>query len=173
MLTAKRDRFASQPKLAEVAGIRLFADVRRVPRAEPEVAGSSSAVVGRSRRDEDKPHLIRKDIDWQKQREEARELDKPQSHPSAQEVRRTRVPRSRPLSLVRCADEGERMIYVGGYLAAIIAANLVLTEILSRGGSPWWSVLTAFLFIGADFTLRDGLDRGVARQGSDGGRWRC
>ena len=49
------------------------------------------------------------------------------------------------------------MIYVGGYLAAIIAANLVLTEILSRGGSPWWSVLTAFLFIGADFTLRDGL----------------
>ena len=40
------------------------------------------AVVGRSRRDEDKPHLMRKDIDWQKQREEARELDKPQSiHP--------------------------------------------------------------------------------------------
>src|SRR5262245_60811352 len=43
------------------------------------------------------------------------------------------------------------------YLAAIVAANLVLTEILSHGGSPWWSVLTAFLFIGADFTLRDGL----------------
>jgi hypothetical protein len=49
------------------------------------------------------------------------------------------------------------MTYVGLYLAAIVAANLILTEILSRGGSPWWSVLTAFLFIGADFTLRDGL----------------
>lgn len=49
------------------------------------------------------------------------------------------------------------MIFVSAYLAAIVAANLILTEILSHGGSPWWSVLTAFLFIGADFTLRDGL----------------
>lgn len=49
------------------------------------------------------------------------------------------------------------MIFVGGYLAAIVAANLILTSILTHGGSPWWSVLTAFLFIGADFTLRDGL----------------
>lgn len=49
------------------------------------------------------------------------------------------------------------MTFVAGYLGAIVAANLALTAILTRGGSPWWSVLTAFLFIGADFTLRDGL----------------
>lgn len=49
------------------------------------------------------------------------------------------------------------MTYVLGYLAAIVAANLTLTAILQAGGSPWWSVLTAFLFIGVDFTLRDGL----------------
>lgn len=48
-------------------------------------------------------------------------------------------------------------MFVALYLAAIVAANLILTAILQHGGSPWWSVLTAFLFIGADFTLRDGL----------------
>lgn len=42
-----------------------------------------------------------------------------------------------------------------GYLAAIIAANLTLTAILQAGGSPWWSVVTALAFIGADLTLRD------------------
>lgn len=49
------------------------------------------------------------------------------------------------------------MIYVVAYLAAIVAANLTLTAVLDAGGSPWWSVVTAFAFIGADFTLRDGL----------------
>lgn len=48
-------------------------------------------------------------------------------------------------------------MYVTLYLGLIVAANLILTAILERGGSPWWSVLTAFLFIGGDFTLRDGL----------------
>src|SRR5262245_20787192 len=43
------------------------------------------------------------------------------------------------------------------YLAAIVAANLILIAILEAGGSPWWSVAMAFAFIGADFTLRDGL----------------
>ena len=50
-----------------------------------------------------------------------------------------------------------RRLYVLGYLGAMITANLVLARILAAGGSPWWSVLTAFVFIGADFTLRDGL----------------
>jgi hypothetical protein len=49
------------------------------------------------------------------------------------------------------------MMFVALYLAAIVAANLILTAILQAGGSVWWSVPTAFLFIGADFTLRDGL----------------
>lgn len=48
-------------------------------------------------------------------------------------------------------------MFVAAYLAAIVAANLILTAILQRGGSPWWSCVTAFVFIGADFTLRDGL----------------
>jgi hypothetical protein len=48
-------------------------------------------------------------------------------------------------------------MYVTLYLGLIVAANLILTAILERGGSVWWSVLTAFLFIGGDFTLRDGL----------------
>jgi uncharacterized PurR-regulated membrane protein YhhQ (DUF165 family) len=48
------------------------------------------------------------------------------------------------------------MAYVAMYLAAIVAANLGLTALLPHFG-PWISVLTAFLFIGADFTLRDGL----------------
>lgn len=60
-------------------------------------------------------------------------------------------------------------VFVGAYLAAIVAANLVLTEILQRGGSPWWSVLTAFLFIGADFTLRDGLTEAWRGRGM---RWK-
>lgn len=49
------------------------------------------------------------------------------------------------------------MIYVALYLAAITAANLILTAILQAGGSVYWSVVTAFAFIGADLTLRDGL----------------
>ncbi len=48
-------------------------------------------------------------------------------------------------------------MYVTLYLGLIVAANLILTRILQAGGSVWWSVLTAFLFIGGDFTLRDGL----------------
>jgi uncharacterized PurR-regulated membrane protein YhhQ (DUF165 family) len=49
------------------------------------------------------------------------------------------------------------VIFVLAYLAAIVTANLTLTTILNAGGSPWWSVATALVFIGADFTLRDGL----------------
>lgn len=48
------------------------------------------------------------------------------------------------------------MIFVLLYLAAIVAANLSLTALLPTYG-PWISVLIAFVFIGADFTLRDGL----------------
>lgn len=48
------------------------------------------------------------------------------------------------------------MVYVLLYLLAIVAANLGLTALLPVYG-PWISVATAFVFIGADFTLRDGL----------------
>jgi uncharacterized PurR-regulated membrane protein YhhQ (DUF165 family) len=48
------------------------------------------------------------------------------------------------------------LLYVILYLLAIVAANLGLTALLPIYG-PWISVATAFVFIGADFTLRDGL----------------
>lgn len=45
-----------------------------------------------------------------------------------------------------------RVTLIGIYLAAIIAANLIITE---KG--PSWSVYTAFVFIGLDLSCRDRL----------------
>lgn len=48
------------------------------------------------------------------------------------------------------------MMFVTLYLALIVAANLTVTWLVPIYG-VWVTVPTAFLFIGGDFTLRDGL----------------
>lgn len=52
------------------------------------------------------------------------------------------------------------MIYVGMYLVAIVAANLLITHL-----GPGVAVINAFLFIGLDLTARDRLHDGWHGQG--------